>query len=221
MRCSRENQWLRTLQEFDADRLLASNDASFQQSLLFPHLCVRLDVFQVRWNCRDELAGSSPRSQTYVDAIEEPFGHGILHGLDKTLSQWKDFGGLSIGEEHQIDVGTVVQFFATQLAESDHSETVGIDVKFFRRECQAGLNQTVGEQRQLHSCRTKIDQTKQVAGADSKNFESLKSSQRIQRSDSADGAGSGFHGRIKKLFAAFQIGKLPVLNQHSQTVWIT
>ena len=219
-RRARIDQRIGPLQKLGADRHVPRHDPRLQQRLLLPQFGVRLDVLQIRRNGRDQFTGPTPRPQPHIDPIEKSFRRRVLHCLDQALRQRQHFGRLPIGQKHEVNVRTVVELLAAELAESEHRQRRRIDLQFARGEDQAGLDQAAGQQTQLNRRSPQVNQSEQVAGADPQDLIPLKPAQRVQLCQRSDRRFRRRHRVVEKLFAALQVGELPVLNQLAQAVGI-
>jgi hypothetical protein len=167
-------------QELGPQRPIAGDDPRFEVRLFLPQPGVVRHVRQVRIQRRDQFAGPAPRTEPHVDAVHEPDVRYVRERLDQPLSHAPVHAGAAGGHEQQIDVGTVIQLLAPQLAHRDDRQAVGRDLRIGAGLPQARLHQRIGQQRQLHRHAAQVEQAEKIADADPQQFPPLKSPQRVQ-----------------------------------------
>ena len=215
-----ENERLRATQQVAAQVLRPGDHSRLEKCLLLPHLGVRLEVLQVRRNRGDEFSRSAPRPQPNVHAVEKALARRVLQRLDQSLRDRQCLCRAAVREKDQVDVRTVVQFLAAELAQREDRQVRRVHHQFVTGQRETGLNQTVGQQTELHGRRTQVNQTEGVARADSQQFPTLKPSQGVQPRRVVGGRADYRQRAVQKLLATLQIGQSAMSNQFPQRLWV-
>jgi hypothetical protein len=139
-----EHQRLDPAQELIANRLVAGDHARFEQRLLFPLARVLFQVSDVAIERRDQRADPSPGAQPHVHPVEKTFGGRARQALDQPLAQPPIVVRPGRGDEHQVDVGAIVQLLPAQLAHRDHGKAVRRCLRLFGGDFEARAHEAVG-----------------------------------------------------------------------------
>ena len=141
----RIGEWLHEVEQFAAELTVARGHAGFDQHLELPIPGARLVVLLHAVEREADFAQAAFGAEAEVHAIAEPFGGvrgkelGELIGdalIELLVGDRRRAGGVAVGgvEEHQVDVGAVVQLRGAVLAERDDGEAALPAVRLRRAE---------------------------------------------------------------------------------------
>ena len=125
-----EQQRSNAVQEAGAQCGRAGNRAGLEHGLFFPEFRVLCQVISVGRRLADQRPGFAPGTEPQVDAVQESrrrvVGQTVDHQSGQSLGLWR----LLAADEHEVDIGTVVQFFAAQFTEGNDGDQIRRGVAF-------------------------------------------------------------------------------------------
>ena len=108
---------------FTHDRV-SGHGAGLEQGLSLPLSGMLLQVADVRLARIHQCTTSPPGTQSHVHPVQEPLRRNAGQGIDQSLTEAQVAHGIVLGQEQQVDVGTVIEFSAAQFAHCQYDKAV-------------------------------------------------------------------------------------------------
>jgi len=189
------------------------DDSGLEQRLFFPEAGVLREVLQVAVDRRDEFARPAPGTQPHVDAVHEPRRRDPGERLDQFLPDTPVGGRVVLGQEEQVDVGTVVEFLPAEFSHRNDAETFFGRIGVGTGVGQAGAGEGVSQQGELGRHPFEVEQAEEIAEPDAQQLPALEAAQGVKLQL---GIGDSEHrslGLDVELLNALEIGEPFLLHQ--------